>query len=416
MTLSSPAQSERTVERLLRQQAALAAFGSFAFRETDLAAILKEAARVCAKSLGVDHAKICQYRAAQNDLLIVAGFGWHEGIVGLVVSQADEGSPQGRAFVTGEPVICRDIVAANGFDLPPFYAEHGIVSTIDVIVKSLKGPPFGILEIDSTIPHAYDEHDVNFLTGFANVLAEAVATGSRVEVLRQAMAQMRLLVEQMRLLVAEKDQLLTDKNVLAEELQHRVRNNLQLVSGMIADQIKQTTDGQSQTGLRGILRRVTALAKVYDHLLGIGLSHTVDFGEYAKLLCHGLPDLQAAGMGSIVLTCDVAPMEVDLAATTALGLVVTELVSNSYEHAFAGGSGRIAVAGGPAAVPGWGELTVSDDGIGYKTAAESKRHGVGLVHRLMEQVSGSVEVHVGKGTRWILAFPLLADEQAPLAA
>ena len=52
-------------------------------------------------------------------------------------------------------------------------------------------------------------------------------------------------------------------------------------------------------------------------------------------------------------------------------------------------------------------LTISDDGIGYKkTAAESKRHGVGLVYRLMEQVSGSVQVQVKRGTTWTLAFPL----------
>jgi len=402
-------QGGRTVDRLLRQQAALAAFGSFAFRETNLTSILTEAARVCAASLGVDHAKVCQYRAAQNDLLVVAGFGWHDGIVGQVVSQADESSPQGRAFVTGQPVICRDIEAANGFNLPPFYAEHGIVSTVDVIVKGLEGPPFGILEIDSTAQHGYDEHDVNFLTGFANVLAEAVATGSRIEVLRQAM-------EQMRRLVAEKDQLLVDKNLLAEELQHRVRNNLQLVGGMIEDQIKQTTDQNSRVGLGGVMRRVAALAKVYDHLLGIGLSHTVDFAAYADLLCRGLPDMQAVGMGSVVLTCDVAPMEVDLATTTALGLVVTELVSNSYEHAFPEGVGNIALAGGPAARSGWGELTVTDDGVGYKISADSKRHGVGLVHRLLEQVSGLLEVRVGPGTRWRLTFPLLGDGAAAAPA
>jgi two-component sensor histidine kinase len=395
------------VERLLRQQAALAAFGSFAFRQTDLLSILNEAARVCAMCLGVNHAKVCQYRAAQDDLLIVAGVGWHAGIVGQVVSQANKSSPQGRAYVTGEPVICRDVETATDLKLPPFYAEHGIVSTVDVIVKGLEGPPFGVLEIDSTKKYIYDEHDVNFLTGFANVLAEAVATTSRVEVLRHAM-------EEMQKLVADKEQLLADKNILAEELQHRVRNNLQLVSGMLADQLRQTPDQLGKNGLRGILRRVTALAKVYDHLLGIGLSHIVDFAEYAKLLCGGLPELQTGGMESIVLTCGVAPILLDLGTTTALGLAVTELVANSYEHAFPDGVGNIIVAGGRTNRPGWGQLTVSDDGVGYKTSSESKRHGVGLVYRLMKQVSGSVEVHIGRGTTWVLAFPLSAGERDPV--
>ena len=78
----------RTIEKLLREQAALAKFGSFAFREGDLGKVLTEAARVCAESLGVPYAKICRYRAAENDLLIEAGYGWSEGVIGCVVSRS----------------------------------------------------------------------------------------------------------------------------------------------------------------------------------------------------------------------------------------------------------------------------------------------------------------------------------------
>ena len=53
-------------------------------------------------------------------------------------------------------------------------------STVSVIVKGLDGPPFGILEIDNTTQREYGPHDINFLTGFANVIAEAVATAGRV--------------------------------------------------------------------------------------------------------------------------------------------------------------------------------------------------------------------------------------------
>ncbi|HXR90744.1 MAG TPA: histidine kinase dimerization/phosphoacceptor domain -containing protein [Steroidobacteraceae bacterium] len=399
---------ERSVVRLLRQQASLAAFGSFAFRQTDLLAILNEAARVCAEGIGVGHAKICRYRPEEEDLLIVAGFGWHEGIVGQVVSQADESSPQGRAFVTGAPVICHDVEGNNSFVLPAFYSEHKIVSTVDVIVKSREGPPFGILEIDSVTPQSYDEHDVNFLTGFANVLAEAVATASRAEVLRQTVAQMRVLV-------AEKDQLLAEKGVLAQELQHRVRNNLQLVNGMLDEQLQLTADEPSKAGLRGILRRVATLSQVYDQLLGVGLSRTLDFSEYARLLCIGLPEMQGSTAERIRLTCTVEPMELDLGATTALGLALTELVANSYEHAFPSGSGTIAITGGPiggpAGAPGWGVVSVSDDGVGYATTGQSKRHGLGLVRRLMEQVFGRIEVRVTHGTTWVLTFPLFTGEE-----
>jgi len=198
------------VKRLLRQQEAIARFGSFALRERDLSKILTEAARVCADGLGVPFSKVCQYRADQNDLLIVAGHGWQDGVIGHVVSRADMSSPQGRAFTTGEPSIIDDLQKDAGFDLPPFYAAHGIISTIDVIIKGSDEQPYGILEIDSDRQHNYEQHDVNFLTGFANVLAEAVLTASRGVALQ-------LSVDRMKALVEEKDRLLYEK--IAADLQ-----------------------------------------------------------------------------------------------------------------------------------------------------------------------------------------------------
>ena len=139
---------KRTIEKLLRQQAALANFGSFAFGERDLAKVLTEAARVCAESLGVPYAKICRHREAENDLVVEAGHGWTSGVIGTVVSAVDEKSTQGRAFVTGEPVIVEDLSANHSFALPAFYAVHKIVATADVLIKG-KGQPWGVLEIDT---------------------------------------------------------------------------------------------------------------------------------------------------------------------------------------------------------------------------------------------------------------------------
>ena len=198
------------VRKLLRQQAAIAGFGSFALRQSDLLKVLTEAARVCAEGLSVPFCKVCRYRAAENDLLIEAGHGWQAGVVGHVVSRADASSPQGRAFITGEPSICNDLHTDNNFELPPFYAAHGIVSTIDVVIKG-DDQPYGVLEIDNDKQHDYDQHDIDFLTGFANVLAEAVVTSSRTAILQTTIDQMKILVE-------EKDRLLDQKKILAEEL------------------------------------------------------------------------------------------------------------------------------------------------------------------------------------------------------
>ena len=133
---AAEAELTRQIRRLLRQQSELAEFGRFALGERDLRKILTEAARICADGLEVPFSKVCRYRPEENDLLVEAGVGWKPGVVGRVVSRADESSPQGRAFVTGKPVICGDLNKDATFVLPSFYAEHGIISTVDVIIRT----------------------------------------------------------------------------------------------------------------------------------------------------------------------------------------------------------------------------------------------------------------------------------------
>ncbi|MGA3398355.1 MAG: histidine kinase dimerization/phosphoacceptor domain -containing protein [Acetobacteraceae bacterium] len=389
------------VGMLLRQQAAIARFGSFALRQSDLFTVLTEAARVCAEGLNVPFCKVCRYRAAENDLLVEAGFGWQPGVVGVVVSRADASSPQGRAFISGEPSICNNLREDNQFDLPEFYAAHGIVSTVDVIIKG-ENQPYGVLEIDNDSQHDYDEHDIDFLTGFANVLAEAVATSARTTILKRT-------IERMEVLVAEQDRLLDQKKILAEELQHRVRNNMQLVYGMLSKQVADTPDEAGQRGIKAIARRVTTLAQVYDHLLGNEITRTTDFGMYAASLCHSLAEIQGVSDSAITLTCDSNLVMLDLDAVTALGIVLAELVTNSYDHAFPNGTGSINVAvRAPANDDVMATMTILDSGPGFDAKAESKRHGLGLVRRLIEQVGGTVALDSDHCTFWTIRFPVAA--------
>lgn len=381
---------DRTVEKLLRQQAALAAFGTFSFKESELHKILTEAARICAISLDVPFSKVCRYRAEHDDLLIEAGWGWDTGVVGRVVSRADESSPQGRAYVTGKPTIIRNINTANNLSLPEFYSEHGIVSTVDVLIPAIDGSPYGVLEIDSTEQRHYDEHDINFLTGFANVLAEAVATATRTRALIDALAA---------------------KELLAEELHHRVRNNLQIISSMLESYARTTATGDTRDGIQSIVHRVTTLAQIYDSLLGVGLSDRVDLGTYLATLCDSLPKLQADRTHPVQIAFHADPVLMSLDTVASIGMVLAELVTNSYDHAFPGRDGHITVTLVRDS-PAHATLVVADDGVGRTLSSGSNRHGMGLVRRLIDHVGGSSEMQRTGGTVWTISLPVVPDRLA----
>jgi two-component sensor histidine kinase len=383
--MESPFLLEKQVERLLMREKALAQFGTFAFSESNLDNILSEAARVCAECLNVPFAKVCKYRNSENDLLVVAGYGWHSGVVDYAISVADETSPQGRAFSTGDPQVCSNIGEANTYTLPPFYVDHDIVSTADVLVAAKAGVPFGVLEVDSPLRNAFEQHDIDFLTGFANILAEAVATSERSEALRQAVARMA--------------ELMAEKDTLAQELKHRVRNSLHLVYGLLTSEINARYDQDSVVAFRSIALRVMGLAEVFDHLLGIGMNKIINFGDYVGALCANLPDLFADH--DVKLVCFVQPVRLDLDVATSLGIVITELVSNAYMHAFPAGPGEIRVT--MSVAPDGAMLSVSDDGVGF-TEVETKRRGVGLVRRLVEQVGATLSLRSDQGTAWTISF------------
>jgi len=232
------------------------------------------------------------------------------------------------------------------------------------------------------------------------VLAEAVATSARTSVLQAAIDQMKILVE-------EKDRLLEQKMTLAAELQHRVRNNLQLVYGMLSKQLDDTRDAFGQRGIKGIARRVSTLAHVYDHLNGNEMTRTTDFASYVKALCLDLAEIRGPADSGIKLICESESLILDLDLVTALGLIVAELVTNSYDHAFPSHKGSTNVSvHRTAGEAGTATITIRDSGTGFKPGTEGKRHGIGLVRRLVEQVRGTLIIESDHGTVCTIKFPL----------
>jgi len=213
----------------------------------------------------------------------------------------------------------------------------------------------------------------------------------------------------MAVLVAEQERLLDQKKILAEELQHRVRNNMQLVYGMLSKQVADTPDEAGQRGIRAIARRVTTLAQVYDHLLGNGITRTTDFGTYAVSLCRSLAEIQGVPDSAVTLACDGTQVMLDLDAVTALGIILAELVTNSYDHAFPDGTGSITVAvRAPVGDDSMATMTILDSGPGFDPKVENKRHGLGLVRRLAEQIRGTVSLDSRHCTFWTVRFPVAA--------
>jgi signal transduction histidine kinase len=113
-----------------------------------------------------------------------AGVGWREGLVGRTKEEAGLGSQAGYTLLSDEPVIAEDVRAETRFRPPPLLLEHGVVSSMTVVIPS-HDRPFGVLGAHAKERRTFSGDDLNFLQAVANVLAAAIERTLAEQALRE---------------------------------------------------------------------------------------------------------------------------------------------------------------------------------------------------------------------------------------
>lgn len=204
-------------------------------------------------------------------------------------------------------------------------------------------------------------------------------------------------------------QAVADRDALLREVHHRVKNNLQIVSSLLNLQLGQIRQPRLRELVRESCLRVQAIALAHERLYQSESLAAVEAGYYVRGLLASLAASFARPGQQIDVSCeaDDVPMPLDMAVR--LGLVVNELLTNAYKHAFRGRArGTVAVT-----------LTlrdddalclgVADDGRGLPEDIDVRRTdslGLQLVANLAAQLRGTLAVHRGSGTRFEVRFPL----------
>ena len=146
--LIKPAEGD-ALDRVRRHVRILVDIGRLAGEKADLNRFLNRAVLQIARAVEIHHVKVLQYRRRTSDLLLVAGVGWKEGVVGTATLSADLRSPPGRAFQTAEPISITDLDEQKEYAHSELLKEHGIVSLTNVPIL-IDGAAWGVLEVDST--------------------------------------------------------------------------------------------------------------------------------------------------------------------------------------------------------------------------------------------------------------------------
>jgi two-component sensor histidine kinase len=367
----------------LRQQEILAELGVQSLQGIPFDDLLVRTVELAAEGLNAEFCKVMEHMPNKGVFLVRAGVGWGSEVVGHATVGADLASPAGFALRTGKPVISNHLEHEKRFRTPELLARYGIRRAMNVILKGT-GDPFGVLEVDSRSAGEFTEHDLTFLQGTANILGMAIE--------RQRMeGDLRAAVD------AHK--------VLMTELNHRVKNSLQLVATMLSLQAGATADEAARHDLQEATGRVMAIARAHESLYRDSRIETIDLGRYISDVCRDLD--QAIGRGRVQVT---APEGIFVPTDRAvpIALIVNELVTNALKYAYGERSDGVTFV---RLESGEDRLTISvrDEGVGLPEGfnpAQGKGLGMRITRTLASQLDAALEVrNAALGAEFVLSVP-----------
>jgi signal transduction histidine kinase len=417
-------QLETQLDRRSRQQEAVARLGQAAAEGVDMPTLLDKAVRETASALDVEFTKIVEPTGDGQTLVLRAGVGWRDGLVGSATVSAEGGSQAAYAIQAHGPVIVDDIMAETRFSAPPLFVEHGIVSGLSVLVGP-RDAPYGVLGAHSRRRRTFTQDDINFMQAVANLLGAAIAR-TRIEAeLRRHRANLEGLVqERTRLLEASNREL----EAFSYTVSHDLRTPLRAIDGFSQILVRQHGELLPPSA-KEILSKVQDNARRMGHLIENLLSlsrlgrkqmtvKTVDLGAIADQvlaqLSAGAPDRQVTPTIDTGLLVQGDP--------ELLRVFMENLLGNAWK--FSSGRSRARIEVGRLAGAAEPTFFVRDNGAGFDMAhahnlfqpfhrlhspSEFEGTGVGLasVQRIAQRHGGRVwaEAKPGKGATFWFTLP-----------
>lgn len=202
-----------------------------------------------------------------------------------------------------------------------------------------------------------------------------------------------------------------EKVVLLKEIHHRVKNNLQIIASLLNLQSRYITDEQTLAAIRESQNRVKAMALVHEKLYRAEDIAHISLHEYIRFLGTGLFQFYDAKARGIQFTLEIHDINVDIDAAIPIGLILNELISNSLKYAFPDEKrGEIFIR--VQKVGHTLHVLFRDTGIGIPADLDWRNApslGLRLVTTLVDQMNGTVELDLSKGT----LFTLVLHEKEP---
>jgi PAS domain S-box-containing protein len=227
----------------------------------------------------------------------------------------------------------------------------------------------------------------------------------RVNAQIQVVNQKALLESEVARRTKDLEDALAAKTMLVHEVDHRVKNNLQMISSLLAMQTRSIKDPQARESLQGMLQRVESIGTIHRRLYQSNDVQQFDLADFIRDIAAEL--VKASGREDIALVADLEQVSVPSAQASPVALMLNELITNALKHAFPSGrSGNLSIQ-----IRRRSEglqIVLADDGVGFGPAAQMSG---GFGQRLIKTVARQLRADVrwqdnDPGTRVTISLPL----------
>jgi PAS domain S-box-containing protein len=209
--------------------------------------------------------------------------------------------------------------------------------------------------------------------------------------------------------ITDRKQRERDAMSLTNEVSHRIKNNLQVIVGLIAYEARSTAQPSIQ-GYKAMQGRIGAIAQLYDLISHSSRGLTIAVDAYLREIAKTMSASLLGNTSDIQIEVKAEALEIDPDRAVPFGLLVNELATNAIKHAFPEGTGRVVLSVEQAGDQI--EMTVADDGVGMKNVDSAKtpeKRGSDYVAIFVRQLGGTIlpSVSEGTGTTVRIRLPLL---------
>jgi len=308
----------------------------------------------------------------------------------------------GLAVYTGEPVVTIDVTKEPLWQPWLWLAErYRFRGCWSFPIETATGRVVGTFAM-------YLESPRDALPRDFAVAALLTRTAAIIISRHQQAAELLGAVEALRASESALRRALDEREALMKELHHRVKNNLQVIMGLLEMQADASGPGQTLSSLAEARNRVGAIAWMHELLYQSESFSEVDLSRYSRrVAAHVVSFYQKDSQVQVSVAGD--DINIDLARAVPLGLLLNELVSNACKHAFPGDTtGRLEIR--LAAADGGLHVHVCDSGPGLPEGLDyrtSPTLGLQLVHMLTKQLGGNVTFTRNGGTAVSVSVPRL---------